>query len=184
MNSLSLTAMKLLCLTALLILPALAGEAQMLMRPRTPALDLVSARYKDTYIKVTYSQPVKTTSPVFGQQVPFGKVWATGANEAAEITITKNIQINNVLLKAGTYSLFTIPGPEKWTIIINSDVGLWGAYNYNERQDVMRFEVPVQAVQQMVYELFTLQFDQRNDVADLLLLWDKVRITIPIKFLN
>jgi hypothetical protein len=111
-------------------------------------------------------------------------VWRTGANEATEITITKNIQVNGTLLLAGTYSLFTIPEEKEWTIIINQDVGLWGSYNYNEAQDVMRFKVPVgQTPGNVVYEPFTIQIEQRNDVADLLILWDKTRISIPIKFI-
>ena len=120
---------------------------------------------------------------MFGNLVPYGKVWRTGANEATEITTTKNILINGVLLKAGTYSIFSIPEKEKWTIIINSDLGLWGAYNYNEKMDVLRFDVPVQRIKEP-YEAFTMQFNQRNELADLILLWDRTKVTIPIKFIN
>ena len=95
----------------------------------------------------------------------------------------KNIQINGTLLKAGVYSLFTIPQKDKWTIIINSEVGLWGAYNYNQKLDVMRFDVPV-TTSDVVYEAFTIELNHRNDVADLLLYWDKTKISIPIKFIS
>ena len=109
-------------------------------------------------------------------------MWRTGANEATEITTTKNIQINGTLLKAGTYSIFTIPQKDKWTIIINSEVGLWGAYNYNSKLDVMRFDVPV-LQSDVVYEPFTMEFNHRNEVADLLLYWDKTKVSIPVKFI-
>ena len=87
-------------------------------------------------------------------------------------------------MKAGTYSLFSIPDADKWTIIVNSEVGLWGAYNYNEKLDVMRFDVPVQKIENVVYEAFTMQFDQKNEMADLLLMWDDIKLTVPLKFIN
>jgi hypothetical protein len=88
------------------------------------------------------------------------------------------------VLKAGTYSLFTIPDKEKWTIIVNGEVGLWGSYNYNQKLDVMRFEVPVQRMEGTAYEPLTLQFDQKNNMADLLIMWDRIKVAIPIKFIN
>ncbi len=160
------------------------SDAQDAIIPRPSPLAIVTARYKECYFKLTYSQPHKKGREIFGKLVPYGKVWRTGANEATELTITKNIQVNGTLLKAGTYSLFTIPNEDEWTVIINSDVGLWGSYNYNESRDVMRFKVPTGKIaENIVYEPFTIQLEQRNDVADLLILWDKTRISIPIKFI-
>jgi len=160
------------------------GMAQGPLEPRPSPMASIAMRYKDTYVKITYSQPQKRGREIFGKVVPFGKVWRTGANEATEITTTRNIQINGTLLKAGTYSLFTIPEKDKWTVIVNGDVGLWGSYNYNVKQDVMRFDVPTQAITDAVYEPLTLQFDQRNDVASLLIMWDKTKVSIPVKFIN
>lgn len=139
-------------------------------------------RYKDAYVKIVYGQPQKNNREIFGKLVPYGEVWRTGANEATEITLTRDMQVNNQLLKAGTYSIFTIPQPDQWTIIINSDVGLWGSYNYSQKLDVMRFDIPV--VKNLLTEAFTMSFDQRNEVADLLILWDTVKLSIPFKFLN
>jgi hypothetical protein len=168
----------------LFIIASLNVFAQDPVVPRPSPLAIVSTRYKDCYFKVTYSQPHKRGREIYGKLVPFGKVWRTGANEATELLITKNIQVNGTLLKSGTYTLFTIPEADHWTIIISADVGLWGSYNYNESQDVMRFQVPVGEIPgNVVYEAFTIQLDQRNEVADLLILWDKTRISIPIKFI-
>jgi hypothetical protein len=153
------------------------------VKARPSPLAISAIRYKESYIKITYSQPQKRGREIFGKLVPYDQVWRTGANEATEITTTKNIQINGTLLLAGTYALFTIPKKDKWTVIINRDVGLWGAYNYNSKLDVMRFDVPVTTTD-IVYESFTMQFDHRNEVADLLLYWDKTKISIPIKFIN
>jgi hypothetical protein len=157
--------------------------AQQATGPRPSPLAITAIRYKDAYLKITYSQPQKRGREIFGKLVPYSEVWRTGANEATEITTTKNIQLNGTLLKAGTYSLFTIPQKDKWTIIINSEVGLWGAYNYNSKLDVMRFDVPVIPTDE-VYESFTIQLDHRNEVADLLLYWDKTKVSMSIKFIN
>jgi hypothetical protein len=162
---------------------ASTGFSQETFKTRPSPLALSSARLKDAYIKITYSQPQKRGREIFGKLVPYGEVWRTGANEATEVTLTKDMQLNNQVLKAGTYSLFTIPGPDKWTIIINADVGLWGAYNYVQKLDVMRFDVPV-SVSNTITEAFTMTFDARNNVADLLLMWDTVSLTIPFKFIN
>lgn len=160
-------------------------SAQDAVVPRPSPLAIVNARYKSTYFKLTYSQPHKKGRQVFGGIVPYGEVWRTGANEATEITVTRNIQFNGTLLLAGTYSLFTIPGEKKWTIIVNAEPGLWGSYNYNKSLDVMRFDVPVQTIPgDLVYEAFTIQLEHKNELADLLLLWDKTKISIPIKFLD
>jgi len=153
-------------------------------KDRTSPLAIAAIRYKEAYVKITYSQPQKNGREIFGKLVPYGKVWRTGANEATEITVTKNISLHGFLLKAGTYSIFTIPDKEKWTIIINAELGLWGAYNYNARLDVLRFDVVPQVLSTEVSEAFTIQFDQRNESADLMMVWDKVKVVVPVKFLN
>lgn len=170
-----------LSLLLFLFLPPMA-MAQEAIRPRPSPLAIVNARYKDTYLKITYSQPHKRERSVFGNVVPYGQVWRTGANEATEITITRDILINNVSLKAGIYSLFTIPEKDSWTIIINSDLGLWGAYNYNSKMDVLRFTLPSQLIQGAVYEPFTITIDQKNDKAEIVLAWDSLQVRIPIQF--
>lgn len=155
--------------------------AQQEVKPRLSPTAILSLKYKDTYVKITYSQPHKRGRVVFGELVPFNEVWRSGANEATEITCTKDITINGILLPAGTYSLFSIPAAEIWTIIINKETGLWGSYNYNPKLDLFRFAVPA-GINAVAYEAFTMQFDQRNNVADLLLLWDKTQIKIPLQF--
>ncbi len=159
------------------------GLAQEAIQQRPSPSAIASLHYKDQYVKITYSQPHKRDREIFGKLVPYGEVWRTGANEATEITLTKDLQLNNKLLKAGTYSIFTIPEKEKWTIIINRDLGMWGAYNYDSKMDVMRFEVPVK-FSDKIYEPFTITFDQHNDLANLLMIWDTVQVSIPIKFIN
>jgi len=113
MNSISYLRIKVALMKSLvwgLILPfcfPLFSSAQTVLKPRTSPLAIVAARYKNTYLKITYSQPQKNGREIFGKLVPYDQVWRTGANEATEITITNDILINGTTLKAGTYSLFT-----------------------------------------------------------------------------
>jgi len=170
-------------LLSLLCAVTIAAHAQDAVPVRVSPLALATAKSKDTYLKITYSQPQKKRREIFGKLVPFGQVWRTGANEATEMTITRDIVINSILLKAGTYSIFTIPQTDHWTIIINSELGLWGSYNYNSKLDVLRFDVPVKPADK-VYEAFTISIDQRNELADLIIQWDSTKISIPVKFIN
>jgi len=159
---------------------ALAQDA---LKPRVSPLAITSIRYKDAYLKIVYSQPQKKGREIFGKLVPFGEVWRTGANEATEITITQDISVNDkLILKAGTYSLFTIPNKEKWTVIFNKDLGLWGAYNYDYKKDVLRFDVDAKTIEQ-VCEPFIINIDQKTDTAEIILKWDKTQINFPIKFI-
>ena len=158
--------------------------SQEAIKPRTSPLSIASSRYKDTYFKIVYSQPFKRGREIFDKVVPYGQVWRTGANEATEITVTKDIMVNGTPLKAGTYSLFTIPEKDNWTIIINSELGLWGSYNYNSKLDVLRFQVPAQSLKDVVYEPFTINIEQKNDKAEVMLMWDKVKVSFPIQFIE
>lgn len=151
---------------------------------RLSPLAMTTMKYHDTYVKITYGQPQARGRDVFGSLVPYGEVWRTGANEATEITLTRDLLINGLLLKAGTYTIFTIPERIKWTIIINRAVGLWGSYNYDPKLDVVRFEVPVQDLEKETHPSFTIQLDQNNDKANLVFTWEQVRVIVPIRFIE
>jgi hypothetical protein len=159
--------------------------AQEKLTLRPSPLAVTSLRYKDSYIKIVYSQPTKRGREIFGKLVPYGEVWRTGANEATEITLTRDVfMMSNQLVTAGTYTLLTIPEAEKWTIILNKDVGLWGAYNYNSKQDALRFEVPTESLKDIVYEPFTIQLDQKMNQAFVSFFWDRTKVSFPITFIE
>lgn len=173
--------LRIFILSYILIGFLLQAQGQQAVTPRPSPLSIIKMRYKDAYVKIVYSQPHKKGRAIFGSLVPYGQVWRLGANEATELTTTKDMLVNNKTLKAGTYSIFCIPEKDKWTIIINSDLGLWGAYNYNAKLDVMRFDISVQSLT-TPYEAFTMVFDQKNDVAMLNILWDTTKVSVPFKF--
>ncbi len=165
--------------------PRATVMAQEAPTARESPVAIATAHNKNAYLKITYGQPQKKGREVFGKLVPFDKVWRTGANEATEVTTTEAISVNGTTLKAGTYSLFTIPGREKWTIIFNSDLGLWGSYNYNPKMDIARFDVTVtHTLTDLVCESFTIRIDQKTDSAQIFLLWDKTQVSFPIQFIE
>ena len=133
-------------------------------------------------VKVCYSQPQKNGRNIYGGIVPYGKVWRTGANEAVEFKTYQDITFGGKKLKSGTYSLFTIPGENEWTIIINADLDYWGAYSYQEKNDVLRVKVASSAIDKVV-EAFSIRFeDQANNTAVMRLAWDKTMVEVPIAY--
>lgn len=127
-------------------------------------------------VKVIYSRPQLRGRSV-RSLTPYGRVWRTGANEATEITFFHDVIFGDKKVKAGTYSLFTIPGKKEWTFIINSDVDVWGAFTYNDADDVARVKVPVAEGDEYI-EAFSIAFD---DDATMHLGWGNVRVAVPIK---
>lgn len=163
---------------------SLQSMAQEELKPRPSPLSMVTMKYKNSYVKVTYGRPHKKGREIFGALVPYGQVWRTGANEATEITLTADMMIGKDKLEAGTYTIFTIPGKERWTVIFNKDLGQWGAYNYNEKADAVRIEVLSQQDDKNLWEPFTIEFDQSNSQANMLMMWERTKISVPINFIK
>jgi hypothetical protein len=132
-------------------------------------------------ISVEYGQPVKKGREIFGALVPFGEVWRTGANEATEISLSKDVQIAGKTLKAGRYMLCTIPERDKWTVIFNNTLGQWDAFFYNASDDALRVSVPA-APSDSIVENLTIAFEaaQQLNETGLTIAWDKTKITVPI----
>lgn len=131
-------------------------------------------------IKVLYGRPQKKGRTIFGSLVPYNKVWRTGANEATEITFFKDVKLGEQEIKAGTYTLFTIPGKKSWTIIINSDTNVWGSYYYDKDKDVARIDVPVNNIDPIEY--FSIAFIKETDGTNMILAWDNINVAVPFSF--
>ena len=149
---------------------------------RKSPISITSLKHEGTYVKVVYGQPYRNGRTIFGDWEPYGKIWRTGANEATEMTFTKPVFMGEEVIEAGTYALFTIPNQDNWTIILNSELGQWGAFEYDEDRDYHRFDVPVTNLESPV-EAFTISFsDVVLSVTTLSLSWDTVKVDIPIRF--
>lgn len=140
----------------------------------------------DLRIKVFYNRPSKKGRVIFGGLVPYNQVWRTGANEATTFETNKDLQIEGQTLKAGKYSLWTIPRETTWTIIFNSEYGQWGLNskgeaNRNPERDVLK--VDVHAVQQdQEFEQFTIAFDKTGEDGEMVLFWDTTLVAVPFIF--
>lgn len=135
---------------------------------------------KKPVARVLYSRPQKRDREVFGKLVPFGEVWRTGANEATEITLYRDMMVGNKTIKAGTYSLFTIPQENEWTVILNKDTNVWGAYDYHVEKDEVRITVPVRQASTSI-ESLSMAFQPIDDGAKLQIGWDDRYVEIPFK---
>jgi len=113
--------------------------------------------------------------------VPYDHVWRAGANEATMFVVTDDVLINGQPLKAGTYSMHTVPGKEEWTIIFNNDAGQWGSFQYDDKKDALRVKTKPQIVSDN-QELLTYNFDPVTDnIATVNLRWEKVRVPFTVE---
>jgi hypothetical protein len=127
-------------------------------------------------IKVTYGRPYKKGREIFGGLEKFGRVWRTGADEATEISFAKDGQFGGQFVKAGTYTLYTIPERQEWTIILNQQTGQSGT-EYNKKRDLLRVQVPVKNLDGVI-EQHTIRFEEGNMIIE----WDKTQVTVPVQF--
>jgi hypothetical protein len=136
-----------------------------------------SAYGKD--VNVRYGRPYKKGREIFGGLEKYGKVWRTGADSATTITFAKDATFGGKPVKAGTYTLFTIPNEKEWTVILNSELGQWGAYKYEEfkGKDVLQVTVPAKKLDKVV-EQHTIRFTPKNDM---IIEWDQTQVSVPIK---
>jgi hypothetical protein len=127
---------------------------------------------------VTYGRPYKKGRVVFGELEKYGKVWRVGADEATTIKFAKDVKFGGADVKAGTYTLFAIPGETEWTIILNGQLGQWGAFSYekNKDKDVASVKVPVQKLDLPVEQL-TIRFIESGA---LVIEWDMTRVLVTI----
>jgi tetratricopeptide (TPR) repeat protein len=132
-------------------------------------------------VTITYSRPSVKGRVIFGGINPYGQVWRTGANAATTLTFSENAIVEGHSVLAGTYSLFTIPEKNEWTVILNKTAKQWGAYSYKEAEDYLRFKVkPIYLAEKR--ESFTIQFaNVTTSSADLHLVWDHTEIAIHLK---
>lgn len=129
-------------------------------------------------IMVEYCRPYKKNREIFGGLVAYQKVWRTGANEATIIKFNKNVNFGGKKLKAGIYTLWTIPTPTDWEIIINSEVGQWGT-EYDQSKDALRVSVPSSKLETPL-EMLIIDFTDTSNGIEMLIKWDKTIVKVPI----
>jgi hypothetical protein len=133
----------------------------------------------NTLVEVEYERPSARKRQVFGELVPWNKVWRTGAGYCTKVRFDKTVVVEGQTIPAGTYSLFTIPNPEEWVVIFNKDTTLYGSGFYDQKKDIARFVVlPEQTGRH--YETLTIDIDLIPNNARMYISWVDTQISFDI----
>jgi Protein of unknown function (DUF2911) len=158
---------------------ALLSSAQVKMPAPSPT-QTVKQDFAIGTIELTYSRPTAKGRKIFGDLVPYNKLWRTGANAATKIVFSDAVEIGGKKLDSGTYVLYTIPGADSWEVIINKGLKNWGIDGYKETEDVVRFNVSPWKMKNNL-ESFTMEFsDVKPETVSLDIKWEKTAVSIPI----
>lgn len=147
--------------------------------PRVSPNASISQTVGVTTVEIAYGRPAMRGRTIFGDLVPYGEVWRTGANEATVVDFSTPVRIGDKTLGAGRYALFTIPGKDEWTVIFNQTADQWGAYNYDESKDALR--VTTEATTGPEHEMLTFAFTEVTDTsATLLIQWANAQVPVEM----
>lgn len=153
-------------------------EAQKFRDLDKSPMDVASyGRGSEQLIKVYYSRP-QLKGRDAKKLTQKDKVWRTGANEATEIILFADMKLGGTIVKAGTYSLYTMPGDEQWAIVISSNLNNWGTAGYNESNTVASIKVPV-AKSENSLEAFSIAFEKSEDGVHMHMGWGTIRVAVP-----
>lgn len=142
--------------------------------------ETVSGDWAGKTVTITYGRPYLKGRPL-QRMTASGEVWRLGADEATKITVSAKTKLGSALeLAPGSYSIFAVTGPDKWTLIVNKTVDQWGAFNYDQSQDLGRFDVPVRKLSSPV-EQFTISLDKKSDTTgEFTLAWGNQAVSVPV----
>jgi hypothetical protein len=155
-----------------------AQKEQLRVSPKASVMQVVGL----AEVKIDYSRPGVKGRTIWGELVPYNKVWRAGANEATTISFESDVLIEGKKLPAGVYSFFAIPGKDEWTIIFNKVAEQWGAFEYNEAEDALR--INVNPVNISSNEWLTYSFTDLNPkegTATINLMWEKVKVPFKVE---
>lgn len=176
---------KILIIAAVIIALLAAGLFYLNHRNRTLSppgkADITSG---DLTVSIPYSRPSVRNRLIFGTEAqqalqPYGKYWRLGANESTEITINRDVTFNDQPLKAGTYRMYAIPGPDTFEIILNTELGTWGALEPDHDLDILHTKVPVQKTRTPA-EQYTITLKPTTTGIDIVFEWSDTQFAIPL----
>jgi hypothetical protein len=168
----------LLCGLASLIL--LAGQAQNIKTPAPSPTQTLKQDLGIGSVELSYSRPGMKGRKIFGDLVPYGQIWRTGANQATTLTFSDDVIIGGTKVAAGKYGFVTIPDKSEWTLILTKQLDITNPTAYKQENDVVRVKAKPMTVATPV-ESFTMQFaNVKPTGADLQITWDNVAVNMPI----
>jgi hypothetical protein len=168
-----------LFIAGILSLGMLVADAQQVKTPQPSPTQTIKQDFGVSSVELIYSRPGIKGRKIFGDLVPYGKVWRTGANSATRLKFNDDVMIGGQALKAGEYAVYTVPGEKEWEIIINKGSANWGT-EYVMADDVLRIKAKPVKTDNTV-ESFTMQFGNvKSSTMELQLMWDKTMVAVPI----
>jgi hypothetical protein len=162
-----------------MLLFSCAGESD--KQEKASPAKTASMRIANTDIAINYSAPSVKDRKIWGQLVPYGQVWRTGADEATVFSTSTEIQIDSLTLPAGKYALFTIPGETEWTVILNKEYDQWGAFNYDPAKDAIRFTTKPTILGSHTEELSFSLLEVAGTEGEAKLAWEKLMLSFSFK---
>lgn len=155
------------------------ASSQTLKTPQPSPTQTIKQDFGISSIELVYSRPGIKGRKIFGDLVPWGKVWRTGANSATRIKFNDDVTIGGQTLKAGEYAIYTVPNEKEWEIIINKGSENWGT-EYKQEDDILRVKATPVKLESPI-ETFTMQFaNVKPNSTDLQIMWDKTLVSVPI----
>ena len=151
--------------------------------PAASPLQSIEQEFGQNKISIQYSRPGKKGRKIFGELVPYGKIWRTGANASSKIKFGGDVIVAGQSVPAGEYALYTVPGKDMWEIIFHKNTSYWGdgGPSYKKEEDQLRFKVKPETLGKEV-ETFTIAFEHLSSTAvDVALMWDKTRVIFTVK---
>lgn len=140
----------------------------------------IEQQFSTTHIKLDYSRPSVKGRKIFGDLIPYGKLWRTGANAATKISFGEDVKINGTHVPAGTYSLYTIPGADKWEIILNKSLENWGNTGFNESENILKISVKPTQLKDLV-ESFTIDVNNlTTNSATVSISWEHTKVSFEV----
>lgn len=143
-----------------------------------PVLKMQNKANEPLVARVIYSRPQRSGRTIFGGLVKNGDVWRLGANEATEIEFFKNVRLGGKKISKGRYTLYAIVKENTWTIIVNKESDIWGAFAYDPKKDVTRIDVPTQKTDSLI-ESLGMAFEKTLAGFNLVIAWENTKVTVP-----
>lgn len=172
--------MKKIIITAIAVCSLWIADAQTLTTPQPSPTQTIKQNFGLASIELSYSRPGMKGRKIYGDLVPFGKVWRTGANTATILTFAEDVTIGGTKIKAGKYGLLSIPEKKNWTLIITKQLDVTSPAAYKQDQDIVRVEAKTMNMDESM-ETFTMQFaNVKSNSTELHIMWDRTAVSLPI----
>lgn len=159
-----------------------SSEEQAAKKPLSPRTNAM-ANIGEAHVHIDYSSPSVRGRTIWGGLVAFDQVWVTGAHKATSINFNKDVKINNQTVPAGTYGFFTIPGKEEWTVILNKNHEQHLADDYNEAEDVLRFQVVPEQLSEIVEALTYEVKPGEGNKGTISVMWEYKKVSFEVEVL-